>query len=101
MKIPNDLPEGGAAYYQEYIRAGGADHAARAYAQACTQRDLFLGELVKIALGGEGMEEGDNVNVQIMWAVQKSWVEAAKQAEKLRDALPPASAEAADDTGYF
>ena len=45
MKIPNDLPEGGTQYFQEYALAGGSEHAAKSYAVACCQRDQYATRL--------------------------------------------------------
>ena len=103
MEIPNDLPEDGTRYYREYVKAGGPDHAARAYAIACCQRDNFAARLEAITSpeDAEPQGEGDAINVQIMWAVQKSWVEANKLVEKLREQLPVQEPEQDDDTGYF
>ena len=100
MHIPNDLSEAALAYYREYVNAGGAEHAARAYAMACDQRDILQKRLFDITMG-EDAEAAEVMAGQVMWAVQKSWVEASKTAEKLRDALPASAPEAKDETGYF
>ena len=100
MNIPNDLSAAGVMYFTEYVNAGGAEHAARAYAMACDQRDILQKRLFDITMGVE-VQDDDAMGGQIMWAVQKSWVEASKTAEKLRDALPVSAPEAKDETGYF
>ena len=100
MNLPNDLSEAALTYFREYVTAGGAEHAARAYAMACDQRDILQKRLFDITMGGDD-ELAEAMGGQIMWAVQKSWVEASKTAEKLRDALPVSTPEAKDETGYF
>ena len=100
MKIPNDLPADAAVYYREYVEAGGTTHAAKAYAVACHERDKY-GARMDGYTQTLTSDEGDAVNVQVMWAVQKAWDAASKTAEKLRDALPKAAPKADTGKGFF
>ena len=101
--VPNDLPEGGARYFQEYVEAGGTLHAARAYAIACCDRDLYAKRVrAYTARVEKGDVNADPVNVQVMWACAKSRDAASDTAEKLRAALPAKSAdELPNSSGHF
>ena len=39
MRVPNDMSVAAQGYFREFVDAGGPEHAAKAYALACEQRD--------------------------------------------------------------
>ena len=100
MNIPNDMSAEAQVYYREHVDAGASEHAAKAYALACAERDDARARAKEL----RNMPELSGAASQVLLACIKSAADASSTAEKLRAALPvdtKPSAPSDDPDGVF